>query len=675
MRTARRTAAPVASKLALAVGFLSLAAGLIVAWESPASGYEVSIYLATPWPFWGGLIVAAAAAVWVSLRDDELLPLALLLGGMSAVAVVGLPLIRGYHFYGRADSLVHLGWTRAINVGGDPLALFYPGSHLLSASLSKVAGIEVPRAMMVVELSFVLLFFLSVPLCVWLIAPDRRAFVIGAFSGFLLLPINNVSTHLHFHTFSLTLLFVPFVLYLTFSHLLDGESGGAVGARLSDGGRTAGPQARTRQRLSGWNLASLDTVPTSYLLPLVSTALVLFHPQVALNVLILVGTIAAVHLWYRRFRPKKSLATYRLLVLQAAVLGGIFIVWVHTHEGTFVRTANSLLDSIIGFVEGSAEATPRVDNQANSAESIGVSIWELFAKLFGIEAVYAAITGVVVLVVAATRVDRLDRDVTLRAVPDVGRDMLTLLLFGGLALVPFFAMHFVGSISTYLFRNVGFSMMLGTIVGAVGLRHALAAVPGRITGLLSRGRPLVAVVIVLVLVVSTATIFPSPFIYLPGSHVPQAEMDGYEATFASQSPEADVWFGGVRTASQRYEQALYGAESAPWSTQVVPEPKRSGPVPESAMLDGLPAYYATFPEKIVRRDHYFVVSEADRERELRAYDGLRYSAAAFAAVDAQPDVGRIRDNGELTVYYVDIPETPPNGTNTENGSAATGEAG
>ena len=38
-----------------------------------------------------------------------------------------------------------------------------------------------------------------------------------------------------------------------------------------------------------------------------------------------------------------------------------------------------------------------------------------------------------------------------------------------------------------------------------------------------------------------------------------------------------------------------------------------------------------------------------------AYRGLRYPEESFEAVAAQPDVGVVRDNGELTVYFVDTP--------------------
>ncbi len=688
MRRPRAPGGALITKLALAAGYLALGGAALVAHRSPASDYELSIYAETPIEFWLAVAVVAVVATAVALRNDRHLPLALLLGGMGALAVGGLPLLRGYHFYGRADSLIHLGWARGLNVGGDPFSLVYPGSHLLSVILSATAGVEITQAMMTVMLLFVLIFLLCVPLCVWFIVPDRQAFAIGAFSAFLLLPINNISTHLHFHTYSMTMLFVPFALYLTFSHLLDGLSRDTVASHLSDGGRVT--KASTHVESVGVGLSPFSTVPTSYLLPLVSIGLVLFHPQVALNVLILMIGVVVVQLWSRRYRPQKSLGERRMLALQAGLLLLFFISWVQTHEGYFVRTSVSLFESVVEFVEGSGETTPRVESQTDSAESIGVNIWILFSKLFGIEVIYATVAAGVVLDMATGWFDRIDRETALQPSTDIGGDVFVLLLVGGLTLVPFFGLHLFGSISTYLFRHVGFSLMLVTILGAVGLRQLAAVLSdwggesrlrsgdatgsgrGRLQAVARSGRSLVVVlVVVMVVALSVASLFPSPFISLSGGHVPEAEMDGYESAFASQPPDSSVWFTGVRTNTVRFERALYGAESAPWTEEVEPITRQSAPLSSAAINNGLPTYFATNSDSVVRRDHYVVISEADQERELGAYRGLRYSESAFESVDRQPGVGQIRDNGALTVYYVNIPEERPEETTTTDDSGST----
>lgn len=677
---------------ALAVGYLALAAAIAVSYTAPATGYELSIYAATPAATWGALAVAGVVSVAVCLSDERYLGPAVLLAGLGAATVAGLPLIRGYHFYGRADSLVHLGFVRTFTAGTNPLELLYPGSHLIATSLAEVAAVEVTRAMMLVTWAYVLSFFASVALCVWFLVPDRRALAIGAFSAFLLLPVNNVSTYLHFHTYSIGMLFAPFVLYLVFSHLIGGDGRERLVERVADGSGAVGGGAVRHDDTLDFTLGPENLVATTYLLPLVSVALVVVHPQIALNVVfLLVGMTVTQHA-YRRLRPTGSLAEQRLLTFQTVFLVAAFAVWIATHDWAFVNTAEAMIESVSEFVNGEGEATPRVQDQSESASSIGGSIQELFVKLFGVEAVYALSAAAVVLGRITGYLGRLEGHRSMRTTPDTARDVTTLFFGGMLLLLPFFAAHFVGSISTYLFRHVGFLMMLATIFGAVGVRYLLAdrsavsdlgtpsvgagarSTGERVAAALPDARSVVTIAVVaLVLSLSLATVFPSPFVYLSGSHVPEGEMNGYQGTFASQSEGSPVWFGGVRHSSDRYEVALYGVESAPWDRAVTPRPRSSGPVPAEAMLSGLPAFYANNPDETVRRDHYFAVAEADRQREVIAYRGLRYSAESFEAVAAQPSVGKVRANGELTVYFVDVPANAS--TNSLGGGATAAPDG
>lgn len=659
---------------ALVVGYLALTAAIVASYTTPATGYELSIYAATPLATWATLALAGVVSIAVCLSDERYLAPAVLLGALGAATVAGLPLIRGYYFYGRADSLVHLGFVRSIGVGNDPLRLLYPGSHLIASSLTKVAAVEVTRAMMLVMWTYTLLFFASVALCVWFLVPDRRALAVGAFSAFLLLPINNVSTHLHFHTYSIGMLFVPFVIYLVFTHLIGGDNRERLVERVADGSGAVGRGTVGFGDTVKFAVGPRRSVPTSFLLPLTLVALVLVHPQIALNVVFLLGGMTVAQHAYRRLRPTNPIAGYRLLTFQTAFLVVMLAVWIVTHEWAFINTAEAMLESLTEFAAGEGSTTPRVESQSESASSIGASIQELFVKLFGVGAIYSLLAAVVVLGRVTGYLGRLEGRRSMRSTPDTAKDVTTLFFAGILMLLPYFAAHFVGSISTYLFRHIGFLLMLATIFGAVGVRYLLAqestvsspgtrsagtrlrSVENRFAGKLPQTRSVVAVVVVvLVLTLSLATVFPSPFIYLPGSHVSEGEMDGYQQAFASQSNGSPVWFGGVRHTSDRYEIALYGAESAPWDRHVIPAPRKSSPVPEQVMLDSLPAFYANHPEEIVRRDHYFVVAEADRQREVLAYGELRYSAESFDAVEAQPDVGKVRDNGELTVYFVEIP--------------------
>jgi hypothetical protein len=600
---------PVRVKVALSVGYLALTVAVAAAYLNPATGYELSIYAVshTPIAFWVGVAVALVIGLLATLNPHPgpFRPLGFLLAGAGMLAVVGLPLIRGYYFYGLTDPLIHLGWTRAVAAGVlHPMAVLYPGGHLAAILVGEVAGFPYRHAMMLLVVAMAGIYFLFVPLAVRVLDADPLTVSVAAFSGLLLLPVNNVSTFLRFHAFSLTILFLPLALYLLLRHLLAG-----------------------RRRFAG-----LGT-PVGFTLFVASTAVLIFHPQAMLNLLVLFGAIAGYQFYRRRqsTRPENDLAP---VYLHTLLLGGLFFLWISDHWQLYT-TLEQTRAAILGL-GGSSSVGQVVTQRGTSAVDIGAGLPEMFVKLFGVSAVYLTL-AVVYIVNRHTEDDPRNR--TAQA------DVYAYFLYGGLALLPLALINYLGQISTYFFRHVGFGMVLVTIVGAIAIRRygaMAAATVGR-----RHFRPVVAVVLAVALVLSVAALFPSPFIYLPNHHVTEAQMNGYETAFNQQAPESPVWFGGVRTTTNRYESALIDAPFSVWT----------GPVPGTALSGDVREYYRTHEEEEVRRDHYLVVTRSDIQREVDAYQELRYTSAELEAVDANPGVHRIQTNGEFTLYYIDLEES------------------
>lgn len=105
-----------ASKASLTVGFLSLCVAIWLAWNAPATAYELSIYEATPLGTWIGVAVALAVALVVvtTAPGGPLRATALVLGGSTMTFAATLPLVRNYRFQDPGDPLTHLGWTVTI---------------------------------------------------------------------------------------------------------------------------------------------------------------------------------------------------------------------------------------------------------------------------------------------------------------------------------------------------------------------------------------------------------------------------------------------------------------------------------------------------------------------------------------------------------------------------------
>lgn len=572
------------SLAALTIGFLTLGVGIYTAWQHPATGYEVSMYASTPWTFWVACGVALAIAVTIATSRfrEQFAPHLLLLAGSAVLAITALPVIRSYYFYGIGDALTHLGWARELAAGGNPLDLFYPGTHLIAAAISTL-GYDVRYAMLLGVPIFTALFFLFIPLTVRVLVPDIRAAIVGAFAGLLLLPIFNFGTSYMFVPFTMGLFFTPFVLYLVSKIVI----------RTSD----SGPSTFSA-RLKG-------------LLTVVGAALVFVHSQVMLDVLILLGTVVAIQVVVRRFYGNHTIASHSTIVGPILFLGGLFMVWNLTHE-QMLSAATSLFNTLLA----GATAGAIVQQRGGSLQEVGGSLAEMFLKLFLVNAIFSIIAAVLVLAVLFGWGKRLSS-------PE--RTFTTYLGIGGIVLLPFFLLQFVGSFSSFFFRHVGFGMILITLLGSVGIVHLSRRAPGR-------ARPLLGVGAAVALALSVAIIFPSPYIYLPNHHVTNEQMEGYETMFEHRAPETQ--FAGVRGGVGRYS-----------SAQPEVPPMRSEPV-DAGMVDaGLPAQFD--------RDTYIVVTEADRQREVVAFREIRYSEETFQKISSQRGVSKIAANGQFDAFYVD----------------------
>lgn len=615
-------------KAALVAGFLAAGLAVLVAHSSPASGYEVSIYWGTPALFWGLALLALVVAVVVSVYwlGTLLGRLGLLLAGTSVVTILALPLLRGYHYYGLTDGMNHLGYARKLATGvRDYLGMLYPGGHSTAVLFDTVAGIGIPRALVLVALGCALAFVLFVPLAVRELAPRPAVVALAVFAGLLVMPVNNVATSNRFHPFTLATLLSPIVFYLLFKHVRHGAEDTGLPAWLSG---------------------------ASLVLPLAGVGLVLYHPQAMFNVVVLVGVVAGVQLVARLRGSGGPIARSRQLYGQAAFFLVVFYLWSSNHwqaSATLQRTQNA----VMGYLQGSTGVAPNVQNRAQSAGAIDVNVLELFLKLFSVELVAG-------LVVAGLVVWNLSGRLQLREEAD---SAVTYLTVGGVVLLPYFGTQLLGDIAHNFFRHFGFLMVLVTLLLPLAVSRLWARFePRRFV------RPVLVVVVVAALVLSLVALFPSPYIYLYNHQASDQHMAGFETTFEhlpENEPQPPL-MSSTGVVLDRYKNAMAAKPGASWYPGIVrPFPRPSGSVPPPA-LHQLREYYGTNPEQALRRDHYLLVTAVDRKRELVAYDGLRYSAADYDAVRSQPKVHRVQTTGEFEGYYVDLP--PPAGDIYEGGA-------
>jgi hypothetical protein len=585
-----------AARLILAAGFLAVSVAVWAAYTAPAIEYEVSIYAATPPIVWIGVAAAflASIAVAPNAATGTTRGLAMLLGGLATAVVAGLPVLRSYHFYGTADALTHLGWTKDLASGvTSPFELIYPGVHTASVLLDRAGGFGPERALLVVVFVAFLALLVFVPLIVRTVVGPGDAVAFGAFGAFLLLPISNGSTHPSAHPFTQTVLLSALVVFLLLRYV-----------RQSDGPARSFP--------------AFDPTAVGALLALVGAATVVYHPQQAANVIVLFASVSLVQFVYRFRSADHPIAAHRPLYAQTAFLVVVFLAWTTRYELLY-GAVDTISQSLVGYFTGEpTQAAASVQTQGESLAAIGSGLVDIFLRLFLANAVVTALAGAVILASLAGRLDATERGA-----------LVKYLSVGAFAIVPLFAVYVLGSISAQYFRHFGFLMVLVTVLGAL----ALARIRGGPSGVSTPLRTtVVSVAVAALLVASLLSVFPSPYIYVANPHVTEQAAVGYEAAF--ELHDEDVPLLGVRQGPWRESEGVQGVATAGAYRANVPD----------GSLGELREEYDD--------PRYLVVTQYDYERELVAYQQLRYTQRGVDSLDRQPGVGRLMSNGDVSLYYV-----------------------
>lgn len=583
----------------LAVGYLAVAVAVVVARYEPATGYEASIYAATPAGTWVtvGLALAIAVGATLSTRGIQQ-AIAIALGGLAVTAVVSLPLVRGYRFYGKGDALTHLGWVRDI-VQGEllPHELFYPALHSISAIFHLVGGIPEEQAVMLAVVVLFLPFVIFVPLVVRQVTGNPTAVGFAAIVAWFVLPINNVATHMGAHVNSNALFFVPVVIFAIVAYL----------------GR--------RPRFE--RLPLLGS-PYGLLVILTGATLLLIHPQQMINVVIVLGAISVVQFLLRRRTTSRPVLEQPTTYGHTFVLGGLFLIWAVSNA----RFREAFSGLVYGLVTTGIGGGAEVDQRGASLAEIGGSLTELFVKMFFVSALVAVVVGLFLLVVWFGW-SRMDAEC---------RSYVTYL---GVSLFPLggvFLVYFLGT-PTMAFRQLGFIYVVLTILGGVALGGGVEWLRGLVTT--PGANALAAIAVGACLVLALVTLFGSPIIYSPTQHVSDQQYGGYETAFEHGD---DRPYAGYGYGTYRYSDALYGVESIGEQPSVVGP--GDGVVDPDAFDEG--DYTGAYPGD----DYYLVVTEFDTTREFEIYQQLNHDRVALEELESHRGTNKHVSNDEFRLYGV-----------------------
>ena len=154
-------------KVVLIFLFFLLSVALLITWNTPATGYESSIYWSTPLILWVSLIasvIAGIVLVVVSIAKNELdqnplCKIGLLLVFLCYTICLALFIIRGYHMWCMTgDPASHIGWIKeTINTGHLVDTILYPAGHIYLSEIVFLTGLDLVVLHKIVPLVFGLL--------------------------------------------------------------------------------------------------------------------------------------------------------------------------------------------------------------------------------------------------------------------------------------------------------------------------------------------------------------------------------------------------------------------------------------------------------------------------------------------------------------------------------------
>ncbi|WP_092934612.1 hypothetical protein [Natrinema hispanicum] len=602
-----------AIEMTVAVGFLAVAIGLLVARANPATAYEASVYVGTPTVTWAGFALALAIAVGTTLvcrgRQQGV---GIGLGALTVTAIVSLPLVRNYRFAGMGDALTHLGLTRDIVAGAtQPHELFYPGLHAIATVFHFVGGISIERGLLIGMVVLFVPFVVFVPLVVRGMAGSELAVGIAAIVSWMVLPVNNIATHMAVHTNSNALFLVPPAVFALVAYL---------------------------RRRSTVEQLPLDISPFSALILLTGFALLVVHPQQMINVVVLIGAVSGIQYLARWRFDDHPMLEHPTTYAHTISLGALFGIWALSKE----RFRQAVVALVTGLLAQDVGGNSTVNQRGTSLTEIGGSLTELFVKMFLDKTIIAIIVGLFILVVWLRRT----------SLDDEPRSFVNYVSLSLFPLTGMFLVYFLGT-PTMAFRQMGFIYVLLTILAGI----AFARLTGGLSSVITRpgANAVVALVLSACLVLGLVTVFTSPLIYNPSQHVTDEMMSGYEDALGHGAE--GVPYAGMGYDPYRYDHGINGV-SGGGSGTISGASATTGTANASVFSAG--NYTGAYPAD----KYYLVFTEWDRTKEIDIYEGLNYDRVALEGLDTEPDVNKVISNEEFKMYTVNGTTVNRTATNT-----------
>lgn len=210
-----------ALKLVCSLAFIFIVATLLLIYRnSPATGYEISIYSSLPPAVWILLISAIAMGMGIIVIEaftqkiGNLWLLGFLVLFLANFTFLSLTNFRGYYAYTTSDALAHLRMASEIaSTGHFDVENYYPITHIIGGVLIQVIGVAPPIVVNYLPVIFTVMFMFSVYLLATVVGFARGQVLLAAAAGSIL-----IFSFFHIATYpqALSLMAFPLAFFILF---------------------------------------------------------------------------------------------------------------------------------------------------------------------------------------------------------------------------------------------------------------------------------------------------------------------------------------------------------------------------------------------------------------------------------------------------------------------------
>ncbi len=575
----------------VSLGFSVLA--ITIARNSPSTGYEPSIYSATPTIFWlvqifsfiSGIVIVCHQ-MYTRASRGSLWFIGLILILASYVSLLSFWIIRGYALWSQADALTHLGRIQDLVSDGHIMQNnIYPITYIYLVQLSYILDLTPAILHKLVPFYFALLYLGGMFLLAKSLLPNRRQAILVTLVSATLIQ----GSYFHLTPNHLATFFLPSALFILINSFL-------------------------KENLS-WKLLLIIIV---FLTPI-------FHPVPGFIFLLILLTIWLPGKVFFAYAPKTLQAGYFRFDTNILLL---FVVWAITWISSFYVWDATIRNLYKLFTEGGDTQFNQLISGIQYAANYGYSIQEQFLKVYGgtLVSVVLALIALPILWIKIRKVANYRYMLSLYG--PLGAIVVTIIVFGFLNIPAFDQYRFVAYVQMISSLFVGFIL------------YELIKNRNRF---LSRFMPSLAIILLVGLFIhGLLRLYPSPYILSANDQITRTKIAGmgwflHNKDFIKPTIRLNV------PISRYFDQVMTSEE------------RQSGP-PEEIIAPYHFGYSSDDQlGRAFSQDVYLVLDEADRMTYSVIFpemEQLRFSSKDFAKLEQDPSVFKIYSNGGLDVYNI-----------------------